>query len=214
MDNASLKVQCQATLALRNLASDDNYQLEIARHPRALPRLLHLLSGQGSSPAASTKIPHPQLVLAAVACIRNISIHPQNESKIIDVGFLKYLVYLLSDESEEIICHAVSTLRNLAASGGPDPELPDSTQNKSRIVESGALEKIQFLLERGASQVANASPQPSWPVMSEMTACLAVLALSPSLKAILLKSGIVRPLISLTDNKAPLEVQGNAAAAL
>src|SRR4051812_13731728 len=31
MDSSSPKVQCQAALSLRNLASDENYQLEIVR---------------------------------------------------------------------------------------------------------------------------------------------------------------------------------------
>lgn len=60
---------------------------------------------------------HQPLILAAVACIRNISIHPLNEALIIEAGFLKPLVDLLDyTDSEEIQCHAVSTLRNLAAS--------------------------------------------------------------------------------------------------
>ena len=42
MDSTSLKVQCQAALALRNLASDEKYQLSIvATH--GLPPLLRLL---------------------------------------------------------------------------------------------------------------------------------------------------------------------------
>jgi vacuolar protein 8 len=105
MDSSSPKVQCQAALALRNLASDEKYQLEIVR-ARGLAPLLRLLQ--------SSYLP---LILSAVACIRNISIHPLNESPIIDAGFLKPLVDLLgSTDNEEIQCHAISTLRNLAAS--------------------------------------------------------------------------------------------------
>ena len=82
MDSSSPKVQCQAALALRNLASDEKYQLEIVR-ARGLAPLLRLLQ--------SSYLP---LILSAVACIRNISIHPLNESPIIDAGFLKPLVDL------------------------------------------------------------------------------------------------------------------------
>jgi hypothetical protein len=83
MDSSSPKVQCQAALALRNLASDEKYQLEIVR-ANGLGPLLRLLQ--------SSYLP---LILSAVACIRNISIHPLNESPIIEAGFLKPLVDLL-----------------------------------------------------------------------------------------------------------------------
>ena len=42
MESGSLKVQCQAALALRNLASDEKYQIEIVRS-NGLPPLLRLL---------------------------------------------------------------------------------------------------------------------------------------------------------------------------
>lgn len=62
------------------------------------------------------------------------------------------------DENEEIQCHAISTLRNLAAS---------SEGNKRAIVEAGAAERIKELVL--GVPVA---------VQSEMTACAAVLGLS------------------------------------
>lgn len=115
MDSPSLKVQCQAALALRNLASDgelpqrirgwkfrhsvplltglpvivrpparaERYQVEIVKH-NGLPALLRLLK--------SSFLP---LVLSAAACVRNVSIHPQNESPIIEAGFLGPLVDLV-----------------------------------------------------------------------------------------------------------------------
>ena len=199
MESPSLKVQCQATLALRNLASDEIYQLEIARHPQGLSRLLVLLHGKPvvttvggtSSATATTAAGHSQLTLAAVACIRNISIHPQNESRIIEAGFLKPLVDLLENESEEAQCHAISTLRNLAAGGGgfyaagedvdSSVATAASSLNKDRIMESGALEKIRLLIERATTTTrssANGQLGLSWSVLSEMTACIAVLALS------------------------------------
>ena len=147
MDSPSLKVQCQAALALRNLASDDKYQIEIvSKH--GLPPLLRLLR--------SSFLP---LILSAAACVRNVSIHPLNESPIIDSGFLQPLIELLAyEENEEIQCHAISTLRNLAAS---------SEKNKLAIVEAGAVERIKSLVLTVPLSV-----------QSEMTACAAVLGLS------------------------------------
>ena len=113
-----------------------------------LPPLLRLLR--------SSFLP---LILSAAACVRNVSIHPNNESPIIESGFLSPLIDLLAyDENEEIQCHAISTLRNLAAS---------SEGNKRAIVEAGAAERIKELVLH--VPVA---------VQSEMTACAAVLGLS------------------------------------
>ncbi|KAI8644651.1 vacuolar protein 8 [Parasitella parasitica] len=182
MDTKSLKVQCQAALALRNLASDEKYQLEIVQC-RGLPPLLRLLK--------SSFLP---LILSSVACIRNISIHPANESPIIDEGFVNPLIELLSyDDNEEIQCHAISTLRNLAAS---------SERNKKAIVEAGAVERIKYLIK-----------QVPVSVKTEMTAAIAVLALSEELKLRLLYMGTLEILIPMTQYDH-VEVQGNAAAAI
>lgn len=182
MDSPSLKVQCQAALALRNLASDEKYQLEIVKADGLQP-LLRLLN--------SSFLP---LILSAAACVRNVSIHPQNESPIIEAGFLNPLIELLSfEENEEVQCHAISTLRNLAAS---------SEKNKGQIVQAGAVQKIKDLILNVPLNV-----------QSEMTACIAVLALSDDLKPQLLEMGICEVLIPLT-NSPSVEVQGNSAAAL
>lgn len=182
MDSSSPKVQCQAALALRNLASDEKYQLDIVR-AQGLNPLLRLLQ--------SSYLP---LILSAVACIRNISIHPLNESPIIEAGFLKPLVDLLgSTDNEEIQCHAISTLRNLAAS---------SDRNKALVLEAGAVQKCkQLVLDVPVT------------VQSEMTAAIAVLALSDDLKTHLLNLGVFDVLIPLTHSPS-IEVQGNSAAAL
>ncbi|KAK9389895.1 armadillo-type protein [Lipomyces mesembrius] len=201
MDSGAPKVQCQAALALRNLASDDKCQLEIAQ-AGGLQALLRLLQSNV-----------PQLVLSSVACIRNISIHPDNESPIIEAGFLTPLVALLRKSGppsvsgtansnsalasnateEEIQCHAISTLRNLAAS---------SERNKKAIVDAGTVDKCISLV-----------PNLSTSVQSEMTACIAVLALSDELKQYLLSVKIIDVLIPLT-NSPNTEVQGNSGAAL
>ena len=182
MESPSPKVQCQAALALRNLASDERYQLDIVR-ARGLPPLLKLLK--------SSYLP---LILSAVACIRNISIHPSNESPIIEAGFLIPLVDLLgTTDNEEIQCHAISTLRNLAAS---------SDKNKELVLQAGAVSKcVELVLQVPLS------------VQSEMTAAIAVLALSDELKPRLLELGVFDVLIPLTESES-VEVQGNSAAAL
>jgi len=182
MDSSSLKVQCQAALALRNLASDEKYQLEIVKAD-GLMSLLRLLQ--------STYLP---LILSSAACVRNVSIHPLNESPIIECGFLQPLIALLAfKENEEVQCHAISTLRNLAAS---------SEKNKTAIVKAGAVQSIKDLVLDVPMNV-----------QSEMTACVAVLALSDDLKGQLLEMGVCEVLIPLT-NSPSSEVQGNSAAAL
>ncbi|KAI6133239.1 vacuolar protein 8 [Pisolithus croceorrhizus] len=152
MDSSSLKVQCQAALALRNLASDAD----------GLTPLLRLLQ--------STYLP---LILSAAACVRNVSIHPQNESPIIESGFLQPLISLLSFKD-----------------------------NEEAIVKAGAVQTIKELVLEVPMNV-----------QSEMTACIAVLALSDELKGRLLEMGICEVLIPLT-NSPSSEVQGNSAAAL
>lgn len=182
MHSSSPKVQCQAALALRNLASDEKYQLDIVKAD-GLQAIHSLLQ--------SSYLP---LILSAVACLRNISIHPGNEGPIIKEGLLKPLVDLLSTtDHEEIQCHAISTLRNLAAS---------SDRNKALVLEAGAVQKCkQLVLEAPVT------------VQSEMTAAIAVLALSDELKTHLLELGVFEVLIPLTVSPS-IEVQGNSAAAL
>ena len=125
----------------------EKYQLEIVK-AEGLPPLLRLLQ--------SAYLP---LILSSAACVRNVSIHPQNESPIIESGFLVPLINLLGfKDNEEVQCHAISTLRNLAAS---------SEKNKAKIVKAGAVQQIKDLVLDAPINV-----------QSEMTACVAVLALS------------------------------------
>lgn len=175
------KVQCQAALALRNLASDEKYQIDIVRS-NGLPPLLRLLH-------ASRDV----LTIAAAACLRNLSIHPSNESPIIEEGFLKPLVEILGTGDEEVQRHAISTLRNLAA---------NSDRNKELVLQAGAVQKCREI-------VRGVSPE----VQAEITAAIAVLALSDDMKPQLLRLGIFDMLIPLTASSS-LEVQGNSAAAL
>lgn len=104
------------------------------------------------------------------------------------------LIELLAyDDNEEIQCHAISTLRNLAAS---------SERNKRAIVEAGAVERIKTLINKVPASV-----------QTEMTAAIAVLALSDDLKQRLLSMGILEVLVELTSS-SNMEVQGNSAAAI
>lgn len=243
MDSPSLKVQCQAALALRNLASDGEYpslacsgavqydgrgglssrraaarssecvgELTLPRPSSPSPHHFapRVTNNASPSPLSSHNPPPARaekyqveivkngglpallrllrssflpLVLSAAACVRNVSIHPANESPIIESGFLAPLIDLLAyDENEEVQvrpvelprvrladpsspaqCHAISTLRNLAAS---------SESNKRALVDAGAAERIRDLV----LQVPVA-------VQSEMTACAAVLGLSGACEA-------------------------------
>lgn len=104
------------------------------------------------------------------------------------------LIELLAyDDNEEIQCHAISTLRNLAAS---------SERNKRAIVEAGAVERIKTLINKVPASV-----------QTEMTAAIAVLALSDDLKQRLLSMGILEVLVELTSS-TNMEVEGNSAAAI
>lgn len=83
----------------------EKYQVEIVKNG-GLPALLRLLR--------SSFLP---LVLSAAACVRNVSIHPANESPIIESGFLAPLIDLLAyDENEEVQVRArrLSSDANLA----------------------------------------------------------------------------------------------------
>ncbi|WAQ90452.1 hypothetical protein PtA15_12A441 [Puccinia triticina] len=140
----------------------------------------------------------PILVLllssSAALCVRNLSITPQNKSPIIEANFLNPLIELLAyDKNEEIQSHAISTLRNLAAS---------SEKNKAAIVEASAIELIKELVLSVPLSV-----------QTETTACAAVLGISDKIKGNMLDLGILEVLIPLT-NSASFEVQGNSAAAI
>jgi len=122
------------------------YQLEIVKADGLAP-LLRLLR--------STNLP---LILSAAACVRNVSIHPLSESPIIEAGFTQPLITLMAfKDNEEVQCHAVSILRNLAS----------SEKNQEAIFKAGAVQSIKKLVLEVTVNV-----------QSEMTACIALLALS------------------------------------
>lgn len=134
-----------------------------------MPPLLHLI----------TTSQVQQLIIASVACVRNLSIHASNETPIVEAGFLTSLISLLANSNEEIACHAISTIRNLAA----------SESNKKEIGNTGLIDKIFDILSlavkdipsvAGSSSPNHASAEAicSFAVQGELTALLAVLALS------------------------------------
>ncbi|POR38318.1 Uncharacterized protein TPAR_01489 [Tolypocladium paradoxum] len=115
-----------AVLTLRNLALDENYQLDIVRS-NGLAELLHLL-----------QFSDPSLIFSATACIHNISMHPLTKSPIIEAGFLQPLVDLLgSTDYEKIQYYTISTLRNLAAS---------SDRNKALVLDAGLVQTCKQIV--------------------------------------------------------------------
>ncbi|KAJ3768535.1 hypothetical protein FB446DRAFT_792205 [Lentinula raphanica] len=69
MDRASTKILRQAALALHNLATDEKYHLKIVRAD-GLSSLRRLLRSA-----------YPPLILSSAAGVRNVSLHPQNETR-------------------------------------------------------------------------------------------------------------------------------------
>ena len=207
LHSPAIKVQLQATLALRNLATDDVFQLEAVERG-ALAPLLRLLSS-----------PNIHVILAATAALRNISIHPKTEARLVQAGFLQPLVFLMSIDRTpgrpqfaaaggkadsatadaqarmllDIRCHAVSCLRNMVA----------SDTSKTALVALGGVERLVTLL-----------PEAPPALQSEMAACLAVLALSELVRDQITKTAAVSILIGLVTTSESVDVQGNCAAAL
>ncbi|XP_077989675.1 uncharacterized protein LOC144444144 [Glandiceps talaboti] len=140
------KVKCQACLALRNLASDDDNQVLIV-NLGVLPSLYYLVH-HGNR----------ETQCAAVAAVRNLSIHHKNEVTIVTEGFLPDLCQILQDPDSlpESKCHAAGTIRNLVA----------GEQIKS-ILGNGALDSLLVNLMEPSTPVN---------VQIEVTAALAVLA--------------------------------------
>ncbi|KAJ2399019.1 Vacuolar protein 8, partial [Coemansia sp. RSA 2530] len=94
VQTSTTKVQCQAILTLRNLASDEEYQLQIIKAGGLDSLLPQLQSG------------YDLLVVSASACLRNLSIHPDNEEPILNSGVLPLLVNLITQSgNDEVQCH-------------------------------------------------------------------------------------------------------------
>ena len=188
--------------------STEVFQLEIVDRS-ALAPLLRLLSS-----------PNIHVILAATAALRNISIHPKTEARLVQAGFLSPLVFLMSVDRApgrpqlgagakgadgaastdsqarmllDIRCHAVSCLRNMVV----------SEASKAALVALGGVERLVALLPEAPAQL-----------QSEMAACLAVLALSESVREHVTHTPAVGLLIGLVGASDSVDVQGNCAAAL
>ncbi|KAJ2293342.1 Vacuolar protein 8 [Coemansia sp. RSA 355] len=180
VDASTIKVQCQAILTLRNLASDDQYQLQIVAHG-GLDSLLPLLQSE-----------YDPLIISAAACLRNLSIHPDNEQPILHSGILPCLVDLLTQSgNEEVQCHVISALRNLVANNDAD---------KTPFAEAGLFDHMKAVL---------LSPDASDNVVAEMVAALNVFVLDDSLAPYILDGGFLELLIPLT-RSPQVELQYNA----
>jgi len=216
LHSPAIKVQSQATLALRNLASDgaykkthtqkkksrhlinlektEGFQLEIVERG-ALPPLLRLLTS-----------PNIQVVLAAVAALRNISIHPKNEQKLVQTGFLGPLVTLISYDRSTNAPSTSNVARSASGSAINQATpilmstLPSSNDPHGRTVldiRCHAVSCIRNIVGSNASKSAFASmggverlvillPNGPAQLQSEMAACVAVLALSGKTSLLLL----------------------------
>ncbi|KAJ1664407.1 Vacuolar protein 8 [Coemansia sp. RSA 1813] len=184
VETSTVKVQCQAILTLRNLASDDQYQMLIV-DKGGLDVLLPLLQSA-----------YDPLVISVSACLRNLSIHPQNEEPILSSGVLPSLVGLITQsDNEEVQCHVVSALRNLVANNEAD---------KSPFVEAGLFEHMRAVV---------ADPNTSDVVMGEMVAALSVFVLDESLWMYVLEGDFLELLIPLTRSDS-YELQCNTCAVI
>ncbi|KAJ1550813.1 Vacuolar protein 8, partial [Nowakowskiella sp. JEL0078] len=279
LQSPSSKVKCQSVLALRNLASDEYFQLKIVQE-NGLQPLLKLISSipllqtpvlsQSSSPPvyisksdsnlveisnkrtisfSQTSIP---LIIAAVSCLRNISIHTQNESAILKQGVIEILAKLLRTEiesdtaaEEEILSHVINTIRNLFTSYSS--VTATSVKNNKKTIKCNIdsqslvgiddlLESIKYLLERYLIQNQTGFPvhspvmefsqqqdiqKPSSSLISEVTACLAILALHEDFVVKIVKIGVcdevlklVLQIVSMQTDETKMEIVGNSGAIL
>ncbi|XP_033727812.1 vacuolar protein 8-like [Pecten maximus] len=180
------KVQCQACLALRNLASDGNNQSLIVKHG-ALPRLQKVL-----------RTSHKDTLVAAVACLRNLSIHKANEVVIMANNFVIELCHVLCDsQNPEAQRHAAGILRNLAVG-----------QYIRDLVEHDCVEALTFVLLGLETRINT---------LKEVTAALAVFADEDDVKYKLLHlhgGKVFSKLVTLASLSTQSEVQYNSVGTL
>ncbi|KAI6648504.1 Vacuolar protein 8-like [Oopsacas minuta] len=166
----TLKVCSQAAYVIRNLASADENQTKFVECGVLPPLYAILLTQQHSS------------MLASLAALRNLSIHPKNEIAIMSGGYPDLLSNIIKESKfPDMLSHAIGTIRNLCTQ-----EQHETLVNQYNI-PSVLAEKM------GQEELRNEQ------IQGEITSCLAVLASYEK----------VRPaLIALYDNKF-LEVAVN-----
>ncbi|KAJ3776704.1 hypothetical protein FB446DRAFT_815236 [Lentinula raphanica] len=118
MDSPSLKVQCQAAFALRNLAGDGSscLPLRVDSSHSSQKYMLETVRADGLS-----------------SLLRLLQSATNHRSW----NLASYNLSLSFKDNEEVQCHAISTLCNPAAS---------SKKNKTAIVKAGAVESIKELV--------------------------------------------------------------------
>ncbi|KAJ2016563.1 Vacuolar protein 8, partial [Coemansia sp. S610] len=164
-----IKIQSQIVLTLRNLACDSRYQVQIVEKG-GLDALLPLLQSS-----------YTILITSTCACLRNLSIDSRNEAPIICSGFLPELVDLIPQADEpDLQCHAISTVRNMAANTG---------QDKQAFVDSGLFDRLKIAL-------TDSRTHPK--VLCELAAALSVFALNDQLWRPIVELGFCKLLVQLT----------------
>lgn len=186
LSSAREKVKCQACLALRNLASDGDSQLLMVKMG-----CLSALHGVVRHSRADT-------LTAALACLRNLSIHKANEAGILKAAFLPELRRVLQTKNNwQAQMHAAGTIRNLAAG-----------EHIQDIVSSGCVEALVSLMLSSATRGQ---------VLVEVTAALAVLADEDITRSKLLqnhKNQVLPKVLELATSHTMPEVQYNSAGIL
>ncbi|KAJ2001320.1 Vacuolar protein 8 [Coemansia thaxteri] len=180
-----IKLQSQIVLTLRNLACDTRYQIQIVERG-GLEAMLPLLQSS-----------YTLLITSTTACLRNISIEAGNEEAIINAGFLAELVDLIPQADEpELQCHAISTVRNMAANSGTDKQV---------FVELGLFDRVKAAL-------SDSRTQPK--VVCELVAALSVFALNDKLWRPIVELGLCRLLVQVATRSRNVEAEYSASLAL
>ncbi|KAJ1921103.1 Vacuolar protein 8 [Mycoemilia scoparia] len=191
MSSEDVRVKSQATLALRNLASHEIYQRDLIRQGVLIPLRVQMVSGKDL------------VELAAVACLRNLSILEENEVPIVNAGFLPPLIAKLDYSGyiywSEMVTHIVAILRNLTSG-----DHPSSDESQHVIVKEGALKHMKYILEDTSVDDA---------IKNEVCATLGALASNSSLKAQIVNEGLLEVFIHLTSSQSH-DVQISSASAI
>ncbi|XP_052765504.1 uncharacterized protein LOC128206849 isoform X1 [Mya arenaria] len=182
----SERVKCQACFVLRNLASDVDHQSLIVKY-KALPALHRSIRHSRRETRA-----------AAMACIRNLSIHKANEAPILSGEILGDILHVLGDTSvPEAQRHAAGTIRNLSVG-----------DHVRELTDAGCVDQLTAVL-------LNIETKSS--VLIEVTAALAVMADEDEVKHRLVhlhEGRVFGKLVTMATLYTNTEVQYNSAGIL
>ncbi|XP_052272427.1 uncharacterized protein LOC127872947 [Dreissena polymorpha] len=180
------RIKCQACFVLRNLASDVEHQSLIVQY-KALPALHRCL-----------KHSRKETRSAAIACLRNLSIHKSNEGAILCSEILKDLFDVLCDGAvPEAQRHAAGTIRNLAVG-----------EHVKELTDLGCLDRLGTVL---------LDIETSHAVLTEVTAALAVMTDEDQVKHRLMvmnEGKVFVKLVTMVTLSTNQEVQYNSAGIL